>query len=1148
MAVRIADTVRVELDTTWDTYARKLATGERAFDRSMSNMTRSAATAEARINKSSDRIAQGLRTAATSIAAGVSVQAVGRMADSYVRFTNQLRVAGVEGARLATVQQSLLDMAQRNGVELETLGTLYGRVAQAATELGATQADLLKFTSGVAAAIRVQGGNAADSQGALLQLSQALGGAIVRAEEFNSINEGARPILQAVANGIDRFGGSVSKLRAEVIEGKVTSREFYQGFLEGSAQLEAQAARSTLTTAQAFVVLRNALTAYVGQSDQAVGASAVVGGAIRAIADNIDVIIPALGVLATLIGSRYVVALTAAAAGNMRVASSERAKLAAELSSARATEASIAAELRAASASGARTAAVMRLQAALQAAQARSVAAAAALNAASVSARAFGGAMALVGGPAGLALTAITVALGSFAIEAANAQRASEQLQQTIDASNNAIKEADGYLAKANSSVNQLGGEAITAGGKVDKFAGAVGRAAEQLYNLANAKRAAALADLEAQRAQVSTELAGQMQRAPDQRRQDPFGKKGSMAEEWRSGITFLANEARNIWTGGASDAQIAADISKGWDQLRRLDDAISRMQSSTAEDFADEALAAAAGGTTTDGKGGKGKGYSGPSVSELRMLAQLDAARERGDHNRVRSLEDALELTARIEEYTRAGLSADQARLTAAEDMAAITAARAEAFQREQDRMARAVDIEVARTAENFAQARLLENQADLQERIESYLRAGLTVQEAATRAAGEQAKLEEARSAAAARRRADMARDVALQVAQIDGADQVSQALEDQAFLREQALRYQEQELGLVEATAQAERDLATIQAARQRAQARYLEDLRAEHDLRVAESRGDRREANRIRTRREAGDRVRDRVRNGQNADDAAREVTAEMTAEQVAELQGQFRTTFRDGVMAALEGDLGGFWESFIKDRTAAALEEALNTVADLGFDLLKGALPQLFPQIADTTSAAAEGAAKAAAEQAAAAAVAASITTAGVTAAASITTAGTAIATAIAAAGASAAAAIAAASATASSSDGVMSFLSSLGASGGMGGGKAAGGRVYGGVAYPVNEGKGGSEWFVPDGPGVIVPQEKMGGGGGGAVKLGVTLENKTGTPMRVVDRGGEGAERRLSLEPVVDDVIMGAARSGTLGRAERQKRQPVKRG
>lgn len=262
---------------------------------------------EAQVRASSNAMRTALLSSTAAIGAALSVNKIADYADGYTRFTNQLKVAGLAGAGLGKTQNDLYAIAQKYGVQLESVGTLYGRLSQGAKELGASQGDLLRFTNGVGAALKVQGGDASASAGALLQLTQALGGTFVRAEEFNSINEGARPILQAVANGIDKYKGSVSKLRTDVIAGTLTSRDFFQGFLKGSGQLEAQANKSNLTIGASFTVLNNALGKYIGEADQGAGATVRVSQAIIALSNNLETIVPALTVIGVGFAARFAV-------------------------------------------------------------------------------------------------------------------------------------------------------------------------------------------------------------------------------------------------------------------------------------------------------------------------------------------------------------------------------------------------------------------------------------------------------------------------------------------------------------------------------------------------------------------------------------------------------------------------------------------------------------------------------------------------------------------------------------------------------------------------------------------------------------------------------------------------------------------------
>lgn len=192
-----------------------------------------------------------------------------RSIDQFTRLENSLRVAGLEGEALSEKLDELFEAADRQVQPVDALVKLYSRLSLAQQDLGASTAEITKFTEDVAKALRVQGSSAAESRGALLQLSQALGGAVVRAEEFNSINEGARPILQAVAAGLNEASGSVSKLRQLVIDGKVSSQDFFRAFQAGAPMLEEKLKNVDQTSGQAFVKLSNALVRLAGTFENA---------------------------------------------------------------------------------------------------------------------------------------------------------------------------------------------------------------------------------------------------------------------------------------------------------------------------------------------------------------------------------------------------------------------------------------------------------------------------------------------------------------------------------------------------------------------------------------------------------------------------------------------------------------------------------------------------------------------------------------------------------------------------------------------------------------------------------------------------------------------------------------------------------------
>ena len=213
------------------------------------------------------------RTVGAAFAGVLSARGALRLSEAATRIDNALKVAGLSGEKLEAVYERLFVSAQRNAAPLESLVELYGKVALVQNELGLSTEELLGFTDKVAMALRVSGKSAAESSGALLQLSQALGSGTVRAEEFNSILEGALPIAQAAAAGLKEAGGSVAELRQLVVDGEVSSQAFFRAFEAGSVILEQKVAGSTFTVAQANENLWTALINVAREFNASTGAS-----------------------------------------------------------------------------------------------------------------------------------------------------------------------------------------------------------------------------------------------------------------------------------------------------------------------------------------------------------------------------------------------------------------------------------------------------------------------------------------------------------------------------------------------------------------------------------------------------------------------------------------------------------------------------------------------------------------------------------------------------------------------------------------------------------------------------------------------------------------------------------------------------------
>ncbi len=266
-------------------FEKKIANASRNAERNFKRVETTSARMQARLNSTYSGIAA---SAAKAFALIGGAQGFRQLSDSGTRITNSLKVAGLAGEELEGVYQKLFTAAQKNAAPLETLVQLYGRVSLVQKELGVSSDEIISLSSNVALALRASGQSSQEASGALLQLSQALGAGVVRAEEFNSILEGAPTILQAAAAGIKQAEGSVAKLRAIMLEGKLSSKAFFDGINAGAPVLEQKVAGAVLTVDQRLENLRTALTNAVRKFNDSTQAANTFGGAIDNMANFVN--------------------------------------------------------------------------------------------------------------------------------------------------------------------------------------------------------------------------------------------------------------------------------------------------------------------------------------------------------------------------------------------------------------------------------------------------------------------------------------------------------------------------------------------------------------------------------------------------------------------------------------------------------------------------------------------------------------------------------------------------------------------------------------------------------------------------------------------------------------------------------------------
>lgn len=206
--------------------------------------------------------------------------------------------------------EAILELAQRTRTGLAGTVDLYARLERSTRAQRFNQQQLLELTESINKAVQLSFTTAASGEAALFQLGQGLGAGALRGEELNSVMEQTPRLAQAIADGL---GVPIGKLRELAKEGKLTTEAVLAALESQTGALASEFSRLPVTIGAAMTQIRNAFVDYIGDVDEATGASARLAAtlqevardlpryldplltAIRTLIENLDVLIVYLG-------------------------------------------------------------------------------------------------------------------------------------------------------------------------------------------------------------------------------------------------------------------------------------------------------------------------------------------------------------------------------------------------------------------------------------------------------------------------------------------------------------------------------------------------------------------------------------------------------------------------------------------------------------------------------------------------------------------------------------------------------------------------------------------------------------------------------------------------------------------------------------
>jgi tape measure domain-containing protein len=252
------------------------------------------------LGSTSDKTTDSMRrltSVAQAVASALAAAQIVKYADSWTTVNNRLNQATSSASEFVKAQKGVISIAQASATDLEGVASAYSRLAQATSELGLSQDQLLNVTSKLTLALKAGGATADETSSVMIQLAQGLGSGALQGDELRSILEASIPISKALAA---EFGVNVGQLKTLGSQGLITADKV----ISAIENMDESALSFTKTFADGLTNVNNSLTVYVGEINESLGVTKTAGEALNSLANNIEIVGDGLIVVATIFGAR----------------------------------------------------------------------------------------------------------------------------------------------------------------------------------------------------------------------------------------------------------------------------------------------------------------------------------------------------------------------------------------------------------------------------------------------------------------------------------------------------------------------------------------------------------------------------------------------------------------------------------------------------------------------------------------------------------------------------------------------------------------------------------------------------------------------------------------------------------------------------
>lgn len=319
-------------------------------------------TSTTQMSRDIDRVNSSMRGAESSavnfkgallaIGAAVGIGSLKNITDEYINMENKLKLVTNSTLELKEAMNQTYMVANSATISWSAAAEIYAKLAQNTESLKLSQQDLGGVTDTIAKAISISGVSSDEASRSMTQLGQAFSLGTLRGQDFKSVMQQTPAVMKAVAIGLGVTNGELLQMASN---GELTNKVLIEAFQKSAPEISRMYAETATSIGGASETIKNAFMQFIGDSDDAVGASKALVNSLLLISENFGTVATVIGVAAWVSLTRAVVSQTTAMKATIAVKLQEIAatnaamaakvqETAAEVNSARAKVGALAAE------------------------------------------------------------------------------------------------------------------------------------------------------------------------------------------------------------------------------------------------------------------------------------------------------------------------------------------------------------------------------------------------------------------------------------------------------------------------------------------------------------------------------------------------------------------------------------------------------------------------------------------------------------------------------------------------------------------------------------------------------------------------------------------------------------------------------------